>query len=178
MLKRIRHMLKKNFRRRCFGLALRTLFVILILSFPATVFAGGYDNALKGLTSYDAVYDVSTGDPKISNIVFWAVKNSYEVDEVKSLSPKIAVVFHGAAVYLLSTDISRFSEEQRPEVVKFQQTLKEMKRSGITLEVCLYAVKVMGVDKGTIIPEIDQVGNGFVSVIGYQNQGYAVVRIP
>jgi hypothetical protein len=36
----------------------------------------------------------------------------------------------------------------------------------------------MGVDKATIMPEIDQVGNGFVSVIGYQMQGYAVVRIP
>jgi hypothetical protein len=37
---------------------------------------------------------------------------------------------------------------------------------------------VMGVDKATIMPEIDQVGNGFVSVIGYQMQGYALVSIP
>jgi hypothetical protein len=36
----------------------------------------------------------------------------------------------------------------------------------------------MGVDKAKIMPEIDQVGNGFVSVIGYQMQDYAVVRIP
>ncbi len=53
-----------------------------------------------------------------------------------------------------------------------------MKKDGVKLEVCLYAVKVMGVDKTTIIPEIDQVANGFVSVIGYQMQGYAVVRVP
>ena len=53
-----------------------------------------------------------------------------------------------------------------------------MKKDGVKLEICLYAAKVMGVGEDTIIPEIDRVGNGFVSVIGYQKQGYAVVRIP
>ena len=53
-----------------------------------------------------------------------------------------------------------------------------MKNDGLTLEVCLYAAKVLGVDKATIMPEIDRVDNGFVSVVGYQMQDYAVVRIP
>ena len=61
---------------------------------------------------------------------------------------------------------------------KFQQTLRQMKQAGVKLEICLYAAKVMGVDQATILPEIDRVDNGFVSVIGYQMQGYAVVRIP
>jgi len=39
-------------------------------------------------------------------------------------------------------------------------------------------LKGMGVDEAMIIPEVDPVDNGFVSVIGYQMQGYAVVRIP
>ena len=29
-----------------------------------------------------------------------------------------------------------------------------------------------------ILPEVDRVGNGFVSVAGYQAQGYSVVKIP
>jgi intracellular sulfur oxidation DsrE/DsrF family protein len=53
-----------------------------------------------------------------------------------------------------------------------------MKKDGVKLEVCLYAVKTMGMDKTKILPEIDPVDNGFVSVIGYQMQGYAVVRVP
>ncbi|MBW6508407.1 MAG: hypothetical protein K0A94_02575 [Desulfuromonadales bacterium] len=35
-----------------------------------------------------------------------------------------------------------------------------------------------GVDPVTIIHEVDQVDNGFVAIIGYQLQGYDVVRIP
>ena len=158
-------------------LSLAAAFVTMV---SASALAVGYSNALQGVNSYDAVYDVTQASPKVSNIVFWAVKNSYEESEVTGLAkdPNIAIVFHGQSVKLLSSDKTPFNEAEWAEVEKFQNTLRQMKQDGVKLEVCLYAVKVMGVDKATIIPEIDHVGNGFVSVIGYQKQGYAVVRIP
>jgi len=142
--------------------------------------AGGYENALKDVNRYDAVFEVSLGDPKVANLVFWAVKDSYEAGAVKELAgePRTVIVFHGPAVKLLSSDRSPFNAAEWTEVEKFQATLRQMKQAGVKLEICLYAAKVLGVDKGTIIPEIDQVDNGFVSVIGYQMQDYAVVRIP
>lgn len=157
------------------------LFTVAFFALMATpVLATGYDNALKGVKSYDAVFEVTQANPKVANIVFWAVKNSYEASEVKNLSkdPNIAVVFHGPAVKMLSTDKAHFNGADWAEVEKFQATLRQMKKDGVKLEICLYAAEVMGVDKATIIPEIDRVGNGFVSVIGYQMQGYGVVRIP
>lgn len=158
----------------CFAAA----FVAVLAS--SHVYAAGYDSALNGLNGYDAVFEVSQKNPKVANTVFWAVKNAYEVPEVNALAkkPRIAIVFHGPAVQLLSADRTPFNAGEWAEVVKFQETLRQMKSAGVTLEVCLYAAEVMGVDKATIMPEIDQVGNGFVSVIGYQMQGYAVVRIP
>jgi intracellular sulfur oxidation DsrE/DsrF family protein len=154
--------------------------VVFVIQMSASAFAGGYDNALKGVNNYDAVFEVTQGNPEIANIVFWAVRNAYQVSEVKGLAraPSVAIVFHGPAVKLLSADKTPFNGAQWAEVEKFQQTLREMKADGVKLEICLYAAKVMGVDRATILPEIDQVGNGFVSVIGYQMQGYAVVRIP
>ena len=158
-------------------LCIATLF-FTVMATPGI--ASGYDNSLKGVNSFDAVYQVTQGNPKIANIVFWAIKNSYEVAEVKALpqKPKIAIVFHGPAVKLLSSNKAPFNSAEWIAVDKFQKTLQEMKKDGVTLEVCLYAAKVMGVEKDTILPEVDQVGNGFVSVIGYQMQDYAVVRIP
>ena len=90
----------------------------------------------------------------------------------------MAVVFHGPVVKLLSSDRSGFDEKNVSEIDKFQATLREMKKEGVTLEVCAYALKVLAVDPATVMPEIDQVGNGFISVAGYQAQGYAVVRLP
>ena len=162
---------------RSFTLFILTVLFVLLAS-PA--FASGYDNALKGVTKYNALFEFSQGDPKMANLIFWAVRNSYQVDEVKSLKekPNVVVVFHGPAVKLISSDKSPFNAAQSAEVDKFQDTIRQMKKEGVRFEVCLYAAKVVGVDEKTIMPEIDRVGNGFVSVIGYQMQGYAVVRIP
>lgn len=153
---------------------------VFVTLMSTSALAQNYDNALNGVNRYDAVFEVSLGDPKIANLVFWAVKNAYEADEVKKLSgdPNIVIVFHGPVVKLLSSDRSPFNRAEWAEVEKFQATLKQMKKDGVTLEVCLYAAKVLGVDKDTIMPEIDRVDNGFVSVVGYQMQDYAVVRIP
>ncbi len=92
--------------------------------------------------------------------------------------PQVVVVFHGPAVKLLTKDSSGFPEDARGEVDKFHEMIRQLKKDGVKLEVCLYAVKVMGVDPATLLPEIDQVGNGFISVVGYQAQGYSVVAIP
>jgi intracellular sulfur oxidation DsrE/DsrF family protein len=146
----------------------------------APLMAGGYDNALKDVKQVKAVFDVSQGSPKVSNAVFWAVKNVYEDEKVKGLPEpaQLVVVFHGPAVKLISSDRTGFSAKEAADIDQFQETLRQMKSDGVTLEVCDYALKVMGVDPATIIPEVDHVGNGFISVVGYQAQGYAVVRIP
>ena len=143
-------------------------------------FAGEYDNALKGVEGIDVIYDVSMADPTMSNIVFWAVRDVYQAEAVTSLpeKPRVAVVFHGPAVKLLSSYRAGFDDKAVAEIDKFQATLREMKKDGVVLEVCVYALKVLGVDPATVMPEIDRVTNGFVSVAGYQAQGYSVVRLP
>jgi len=157
------------------------LIVVLFVALQVSpVVAGGYENALKDVKGVKVVFNVSLGNPVFSNAVFWAVRNVYQDETIKTLpeKPQVAVVFHGGAVKLLSSDYSGFDKKDYGEIEKFQDTLRQMKKEGVTLEVCMYAVKVMGVDPATLMPEIDQVGNGFISVVGYQSQGYSVVTIP
>jgi len=160
---------------------LTSLFMAFFLALQVTpVVAGGYDNALHDVKGVKVLFNVSLGNPAFSNAVFWAVRNVYQDEAVSSLpeKPQVAVVFHGPAVKLLSSDRAGFDQKDIGEIDKFQTTLREMKKDGVKLEVCLYAAKVMGIDPATIMPEIDQVGNGFISVAGYQAQGYSVVTIP
>jgi uncharacterized protein len=70
-----------------------------------------------------------------------------------------------------------YSDAEKKALDEFAEMLRQMKSDGVALEVCLYAVKVLGVDPASILPEIDQVGNGFISVAGYQAQGYSVIGI-
>jgi intracellular sulfur oxidation DsrE/DsrF family protein len=169
-----------GYRRYCTIIPWIFFTLTLLALVPSLAMAEGYGNALKGVYNYNAVFEVSQADPKVANAVFWAVRNAYQAPEVKAIAkaPSIAVVFHGPAVKLLSSDQDIFTDEEWAEVTKFQDTLRQMKGDGVKLEVCLYAVKLMGLDKTRLIPEIEQVDNGFVSVIGYQMQDYGVVRIP
>jgi intracellular sulfur oxidation DsrE/DsrF family protein len=144
------------------------------------VFAEGYDTALKGVERVDVVFDVAHGNAKMANVIFWAVRDAYRNEAVAGLAepPRVAIVFHGAAVKLLSSSRDGVAADEAAAMDQFATTLREMKKEGAKLEVCMYAVQVMGVDPATLMPEIDRVENGFVSVAGYQRQGYAVVTIP
>ena len=167
----------KSLLQKLFTIFIMSLF--LALQVLPTV-AGEYDNALKDVKGVKVIFNVSPGDPAFANIVFWAVRNTYQDEAVSALpeKPQVAIVFHGAVVKLLSSDRSGFDQKDNTEIDQFQATLRQMKKEGVKLEVCLYAAKVLGIDPTTLIPEIDQVGNGFISVAGYQAQGYTVVTIP
>lgn len=161
--------------RRFLAIVVATFIIALIVT-PAV--AGEYA-ALDGVKRVKAVFDVSLGSPKMANIVFWAVKNVYKDESVNALSepPQVAVVFHGPAVKLISTNREGFKASDNESLDEFANMIRQMKKDGVKLEVCLYALKVLGVDPATILPEVDQVGNGFISVVGYQAQGYSVVTI-
>lgn len=139
-----------------------------------------YTNALKGVAQVKALFDVSAGDAFRLNLVFKAVQDVYQDETVNGLAtaPEAAVVFHGPAVKLLSTDSKHYKTQNQEEVKKFQDMLRQMSADGVKVEVCQYALEVLKVDPKTIIPEVHQVGNGFVSIAGYQAQGYSVIVIP
>ena len=157
-----------------------TILIMSAFAFAQQTAAEEYENALRDVDQVKAVFDVTSQSATFSNAVFWAVENVYKDETVNSLAeaPEAAVVFHGAAVKLLSSDAANHEGQDPAEVAKFQEQLATMREDGVELEVCAYALKVLGVDPETVIPAVAIVPNGFVSVVGYQAQGYQVVRIP
>ena len=67
--------------------------------------------------------------------------------------------------------------ESGEAINQMQETSKKMKALGIHQEVCSIATKVFGIDNATLFSEMNLVGDGFVSLIGYQTQGYALVPV-
>ena len=152
------------------------IFLLALAAIPAM--SGEYA-ALEGVKSIKTVFDVTQGSPQKANIVFWAVNNVNEDKSVRALSepPQVAVVFRGPAVKMISTDRSGFKESNNEALDKFANMIRQMKKDGVKFEVCDYALKGMGVDPKTVLPEVDHVGNGFISIAGYQAQGYSVITI-
>jgi len=169
----------KTNRKQTFGRLGILIVAAALVAVPASSAISGDYAALDGVNGVKAVFDVSSGSAETINIVFWAVKNVYEDQSVRNLKnpPRVAVVFHGPAVKLISTDTENFNDTEKEAVDEFAGLIRQMKKDGVKLEVCMYAVKVLGVDPATILPEVDKVGNGFISIVGYQSKGYSVVNI-
>lgn len=164
--------------RRPFHL-LQTLSVALLLGLAGMASAGEYA-ALTGVKGLDSVFDVSLGSPTMAAVVFPAIRDSHLNKEVRALPapPRTVIVFHGKAVKLISTERSGLNKDEAAAYDKVAEMIRQFKKDGIRMEVCMYAVEVVGVDPATLLPEIDRVGNGFISVLGYQAQGYGVVTVP
>ena len=156
------------------------LFIILCALFLAgnSVSAAEYDS-LQGLKSFKAVVDVRSGKPKSLAMQLGLLHQMYKDKSVRSLtdSPEFVLVFIGPAVKLVSTKTEGLSAEDRESGAKIAETISAMAQDGIKLEICLFAVDVLGVDRRSILPEIKQVANGWISLVGYQHSGYGLVPV-
>jgi intracellular sulfur oxidation DsrE/DsrF family protein len=153
---------------------------LLLLAFAAAPTVAGEYAALDGVKGLNTVFDFTQGSPATATVVFPAIKEVYTDKNVTALPtpPRTVIVFHGPAVKFISTDRKLFDKEDHPDLDKVAEMIRQFKKDGVKMEVCMYAVKVFGVDPATIMPEIDRVGNGFISVAGYQAQGYSIVAVP
>ena len=138
--------------------------------------AAGYD-ALKGVKAVKAVFDFRVGDPGLAASQLQFILDMLYDPSLTSMpqKPEIAVVFIGPAVALVSTDRQRFGPEAQGQLDAIANTVASMAKAGIKMSICLHAIQGMGVDPASILPGIKKVGNGWISVIGYQMKGYALV---
>jgi intracellular sulfur oxidation DsrE/DsrF family protein len=81
----------------------------------------------------------------------------------------------GPSVKLISKNRQGFAAEDQKSLDEIAETVSKMAKDGLRVEICLFAAKVFGVDPASILPEIKKVENGWISLVGYQAQGYSLV---
>ncbi|MCB2190869.1 MAG: DsrE family protein [Deltaproteobacteria bacterium] len=164
--------------RKFFGLVI-LLAVALALPGLAQVATAGDYGALQGVKSMDAVFDIRGKSPKSVLIGLKLVHSMYKDQALRKADPdpKFAVIFIGPAVKLVSTNRKGFSMDDAKVLDQLAQTLKAMAADGIELEICVFAAHLLKVDPATILPVIKKVPNGWISVIAYQQKGFALVPI-
>ena len=157
------------------GLFLSVYVVFLALN---TASAAEYD-VLQGLKSFKAVVDVRSGKAKSLAMQLGLIHQMYKDADVRNVteSPDFVLVFIGPAVKLVSTRTEGLSAEDKETVAKIAETIAAMAKDGIKFEICLFAVDAFGVDRTSILSEIKQVGNGWISLVGYQHLGYGLVPV-
>jgi uncharacterized protein len=148
----------------------------LVFVFAGYAFSEEYD-VLKGLKSVKAIFDVRVATPKSAAIQLKLIHDTFKDKSLTAITkkPSFVVAFMGPGVKLISKSREGFSPEDQKLLDEIAGTVSAMAKSGIRVEICLFAAKLFGVEPGSVLPEVKQVGNGWISLIGYQAKGYSLV---
>lgn len=155
------------------------LFSVVFLFVGAAYVVGGEYDTMKGMHAVKAVFDMRISNPKSAVLHLNLIHQTYRDKNIAEITdkPAFAVVFIGPSVKLISRNRNGFSPEDQNSLDEITRTVSRMSEDGISLEIYLVAADLFGIDHASILPEVKQVPNGFISVIAYQAKGFALVPV-
>jgi hypothetical protein len=158
-------------------ITLFTLIALCCASAAAVSAQTAYDNreALEGIKNAQIYFDVSLKDDDL--LVFRMEVLDRTIQQLQEADVDAAVVigFRGAASRFITKDDHFVLDEQVANKIKIQDWIRQFTKQGFRVEQCAIAAKLLDIPPTDFLPEVSVVGNGYVSLIGYQAQGYAVV---
>lgn len=163
--------------------ALATALISLVLwtgGLPRAASAESLDNAqaLKGIETVRAVYDVRKSNPKALSAYLKAILGNHANLRDEGVKPDLRVVFIAESVKFITTEPTpEIAFEHEATLAEIAKSITELDRLGVKMEVCGGATRAFGVDNATLLPELAPVRSGFIAIMGYQAQGYALVPV-
>ncbi len=134
--------------------------------------------ALAELKTGKGVFLVDINGPKKTAFYLETILGTYQGMKSQGVTPDFVLVFIGPTVQYLSTEPSDELEfEYQAELQSIATSVEALNTLGVRLEVCAVATRVFGIDNTTILPGMHMVGDGFISLIGWQSQGYRLVPV-
>lgn len=151
--------------------------LLSILLVPVVTSADQLNNAdaLKGLKSVKVVCDVNVGEPKLLLQRLELIDETYTQLVDDGIQPTFVVTFRGPATKYVTRGTKYVDAEHIAVKKKIQGWIAQFHENGFSLEQCAIAARSLKVSFGDILPQIKVVQNGYISLIAYQNRGYALL---
>ena len=155
---------------------------IMLLLVSHLVFAGNPvindQAALADLKVGKGVFLVDIGEAKKLNFYLEVIQGTYKGMKDQGVDPDFVLVFIGPSVKYLSTAPSDEVEQAASGLLmEIESNVEALATLGVKQEICAVATRVFGIDNKTVLPGLTPVGDGFISLIGYQSQGYHLVPV-
>lgn len=134
--------------------------------------------ALSGLSEVKVIFDITTGDGKKLLSRLGLIEETRDAIRQQGATPRIILAFRGPASLFIQKNQDRVKIEDLDTMEKIQEKVKAMsKDKSYRLAQCAVANRYLKVKNEDTIPEVEVVGNSFVSMAAYQNKGYAYLPI-
>jgi intracellular sulfur oxidation DsrE/DsrF family protein len=134
--------------------------------------------ALQGVKEGKGVFLIDFSDPKKTAFYLEIIRGTHAGLTRQGVKPRFVVVYIGPTVRFLSTKPDDELELEQGDALKaIAEQVKELNKLGVRQEICAIATRVFKVPNETILPGLTLVGDGFISLIGWQTQGYKLVPL-
>jgi hypothetical protein len=151
--------------------------LIAVLVLPVTTLANQLSdaNALKGLKAVKVVCDVNVGDPELLLRRVGQIDDTYTQLIDAGIQPTFIVAFRGPATKYVTRGTGYVSPEHLAIKKEIQGWIDQFHENGFILEQCAIAARAQKVSYDDLLPQITVVQNGYISIVAYQNRGYALL---
>ena len=134
--------------------------------------------ALAELKTGKGIFLVDIGDAKKLNFYLEVIQGTYKGMKKQGVEPDFVLVYIGPSVKYLSTSPSAEVEKSAGGVLlEIESNVEALAGLGVRQEICAVAKRVFGIDDESVLPGLTLVGDGFISLIGYQARGYHLVPV-
>lgn len=134
--------------------------------------------ALQGVKEGKGIFLIDFSDPKKTAFYLEIIKGTHAGLTRQGVNPNFVIVYIGPTVRFLSVAPDGELELEHGDTLKaIAERVKELSQLGIRQEICAIATKVFKVPNETVLPGLTLVGDGFISLIGWQTQGYKLIPL-
>lgn len=155
----------------------KTAIILAILLFPVILSANQFTdtNALSGLKTVRVICDVNVGDPKLLLRRIELIDETYTQLIDAGIKPDFVVAFRGPATKFVTKGTGYVDAENHSIKKEIQGWITQFHQNGFALEQCAIAARGQKVSYKDILSPITVVQNGYISIVAYQNKGYALL---
>ncbi|MEN8199391.1 MAG: DsrE family protein [Thermodesulfobacteriota bacterium] len=151
--------------------------VLAVLLIPQTLLSQnrGEETALAGLSQLKVYFDVKADSAaKLEKRLEW-INDAYEQVSGQGIKPSFVVGFRSRASFFVTKGEEYVDEKEISTKVKIEKWLRIFREKGMVMEQCGLSAELFEIDREDFLAPVRVVKSGYVSIAGYQNQGYAYV---
>ncbi len=134
-------------------------------------------DALHGVKQGRVVFDINMTDAKKLTLYLAVIRETVDDLKRQKVEPDVILAFRGLSVRLINKNREQMELTDFEHLDRIAEQLADLQKQGVRMEACSVATRLFVVDNGSLLDGIKPVGNTFVSLIGYQAQGYASIPI-
>lgn len=153
-------------------------FAGLFLTAPASAESLDNRSAIGDLEQVKAVYDVRKSNPNALDGYLKAIITNVQNLEKEGVEADLVMVFISHSVKFINTQPALETQaDYGPALESIAESIETLQDMGVRMEACNGATRYFDVDNDTLLPGIEPVRSGFIALMGYQNNGYALVPV-